>query len=402
MTRLNKNESVQILSNQNSPVRQVLRRQEPERFVYAPNYWQWFTHHQRHGILPRELQHCCTQIEMIRYLEQDVFSRNIYCDPLQYWFGGFLRPVYNKIAYTEYLTEQPNGNRLTIKTYETEAGRLTEELLYVHEQSTLIQKKHLIDSSGRDLPAFLELVRSTRYDFDGAGYCRFQKTLRPDEVVVAGEVFSPLKLFHLAANPSETIFLLLDHQKECTEIIQYHLESQLAAIRQMVEKGVEVVMAMDNLDSAFHTKKYLSQYSAEFYRRASEICHENGALFFIHACGQQKAILEQVVSYGVDGLEGVSFPPLGDIELHEAFRRTNPDFLITGGLSAHQSTRFISQEDADIYIRTLFDSINPFRNRFMFAASCNVPINTTWDSIRFTNDAWRKYLPSRVRKSGFC
>jgi hypothetical protein len=383
--------SILISRDDESPIRRVLRRQEPDRFVYAPNYWQWFTHHQRHGILPQELQHCRTQIDMIRYLEQDVFSRNIYCDPLQYWFGGLVKPIYDGITYTEHLTEQPDGNRLTVKTYETGLGTLTEELLYIHEQSTLIQKKHLIDSSGKELPAFLELVRSTHYDFDTDNYFRFIKTLRSDEMVVAGEVFSPLKLFHLAANPTETIFLLTDHSKECNEIIQYHLESQLAIIRKMVENKVEVVMAMDNLDSAFHTKKYLDHYSAEFYRRASEICHEYGALFFIHACGQQKAILKQIVSYGVDGLEGVSFPPLGDIELLDAFQITAPNFLMTGGVGVHQSTRFTSQEDADLYVRTLFESVRSFRNRFIFSASCNVPINVTWDSICYTNDAWKKY-----------
>jgi hypothetical protein len=369
----------------------VLRREDPGRFVYAPNYWQWFTHQQRHGILPAELQHCQTQLDMIRYLEQDVFSRNIYCDPLKYWFGGFVKPVYDGITYTENLTEQPNGNRLTTKTYETDSGILTEELFFVHEQSTLIQPKHLIDSSGRGLTAFLELVRSTRYKFDTDEYFRFVKNLRSGEAVVAGEVFSPLKLFHLAANPAETIFLLADHPKECNEIIQYHLEAQLDVIQQMVTNKVEAVMAMDNLDSAFHTRKYIEKYSAEFYRRASAICHEHGALFFIHACGQQKAILQQIVSYGVDGLEGVSFPPLGDIELLDALQTTAPDFLITGGLSAHQSTQFTSQEDADNYVGTLFDSLKPFRNRFLFSASCNVPINVTWDAIRYTHDAWKKF-----------
>ena len=35
-------------------VESVLRRKTPPRIVYAPNYWQWFAHHQHHGLLPPE------------------------------------------------------------------------------------------------------------------------------------------------------------------------------------------------------------------------------------------------------------------------------------------------------------------------------------------------------------
>lgn len=33
----------------------VLARKTPPRMVYAPNYWQWFAHHQNHRCLPEEI-----------------------------------------------------------------------------------------------------------------------------------------------------------------------------------------------------------------------------------------------------------------------------------------------------------------------------------------------------------
>ncbi len=68
-------------------VESVLRRETPPRFVYAPNYWQWFSHQLNHGLLPPELVHCRTQLDLIRHLGLDVFSRNIYSDQQQCWFG---------------------------------------------------------------------------------------------------------------------------------------------------------------------------------------------------------------------------------------------------------------------------------------------------------------------------
>ena len=44
----------------------VLRRERPARVVYAPNVWQWFAHHRNHGLLPPEIAHCTSQVEVIR------------------------------------------------------------------------------------------------------------------------------------------------------------------------------------------------------------------------------------------------------------------------------------------------------------------------------------------------
>jgi hypothetical protein len=38
--------------NPRQAVEAVLRREDPGRVVYAPNYWQWFAHHHHHGTLP--------------------------------------------------------------------------------------------------------------------------------------------------------------------------------------------------------------------------------------------------------------------------------------------------------------------------------------------------------------
>ena len=43
--------------------------------------------------------------------------------------------------------------------------------------------------------------------------------------------------------------------------------------------------------------------------------------------------LKLISSLGVDGLEGVAYPPLGDVELDEVMKSTTDRFIITGGIS---------------------------------------------------------------------
>ena len=140
-----------------------------------------------------------------------------------------------------------------------------------------------------------------------------------------------------------------------------HEAAMLDLARQMAAAGVKVMMAMDNLDTMFHPPRLVEQCSASFYERASRICHEHGSRFFVHACGQQKANLGLIASLGVDGLEGVAPPPLGDVELDEAMRLSGDRMIVTGGISAIEFERLKTREAVFGYIRELFERMAPWR-----------------------------------------
>jgi uroporphyrinogen-III decarboxylase len=174
-------------------------------------------------------------------------------------------------------------------------------------------------------------------------------------------------------------------------LLALHEAAQLDLVRQIAAAGVPVMMAMDNLDAAFHTPAYLEKFSASFYEHASRIAHEHGSTFWIHACGRQRINLKLIDSLGVDGLEGVAFPPLGDVQLDEVMRLTSDRFLITGGISAMETEKFQSADEVRRYVENLFGKLRPHAHRFMLAASCNTSIRTPWKVIRWFRDAWREF-----------
>jgi uroporphyrinogen-III decarboxylase len=174
------------------------------------------------------------------------------------------------------------------------------------------------------------------------------------------------------------------------EILDLHETAQLDLVRQLATAGVPAIMAMDNLDAVFHTPAYVDQFSASFYENASRICHAHGSAFFIHACGRQKANLQRIDSLGVDGLEGVAFPPLGDVELDEVLRMTSDRFIITGGISAMETRNLKTRAEVFKYVEGLFARLQPYAHRFMLSASCNTAIDARWETLRDFCDAWRE------------
>lgn len=370
------------------PVTDVLQRRDPGRFVYAPNYWQWFSHHQNHGTLPAELSGCADQLDMIRHLELDVFSRNIHCDQRRCWFGSFAEIEYDGLDYEEHEREEER-DLVIERTWHTPTGKLYERQRHVFAETTLVQEVFPVHDYATQLDAFEALVRARRWRFLPERWRAWRDRVGDAGVVVAGELHSPLKMLHLMLGPVETTFLLEDEPERAQELLNLHEAAQLDLVGQMARAGVPAMMAMDNLDSVFHTPDYVERYSASFYEKASALCHTHGSTFFIHACGQQRNNLKRIASYGVDGLEGVAFPPLGDVELEEALEATGDRFIITGGISAMETDRIRSVQEAADYLGPLFERLRPYRHRFMLAASCNTATSAAWQTLNAFRDAWQ-------------
>jgi uroporphyrinogen-III decarboxylase len=380
---------------QNGNVSAVLDRQRPERIPYAPNYWQWFEHRKNHG-LPDEIAHCRSQLDLLGHLEVDVFSRNIYSDQQTGWLGGLCDVVWENVDYRE--TETGAGrDRVFERVYRTRKGTLSERLRYVHSQSTLVQEKFLVDDRENQIEAFLELVRARRWRFVPERYAAVQKQIRGDGAVIAGEVYSPLKLLHWTMNPVETSYFLADDPGLAAEILVQYEAAALDLVRQMASAGVRAIMSMDNLDTMFHPPRVVEKWSAHFYEEASRICHGENAVFFIHACGKQKGNLGLIASLGVDGLEGVAFPNLGDVELDEAMRLSGDRLIVTGGISAMEFERMNTREAVFAYVADLFRRMEPFRHRFILSSSCTTPYTAPWEMLKHFRDAWLEFGTGRTR-----
>jgi hypothetical protein len=90
----------------------------------------------------------------------------------------------------------------------------------------------------------------------------------------------------------------------------------------------------------------------------------------------------------VDGLEGVAYPTLGNVQLDEAMGISGDHLIITGGVSAMETERFKTRDEVRRYLEDLFQRLRPYRHRFMLSASCNTSIRTPWQVIEWFRDAW--------------
>lgn len=371
-------------------IEKILENDHPSRIAYAPNYWQWFEHHKNHSILPNEIKYCETQLDLFDYLGLDVFSRNIYCRQDEAWFGGICDEYFEDVTKTITISSSGN-NKVTQKEYLLGTEKLTEKLMYVFDESTIVQREFLISDYKVQGHLLEKYVASRKWKFNPAKFEAINQKVGEKGVIIVGDFFSPLKMLHMTLGPVNTVYFLMEEPEFAKRLLDLHEKAQLELVRQCVNSGVRVIMAMDNLDTMFHPPFFVEAYSASFYEKASAICHEKGCRFFIHACGNQKDNLQLISSLNVDGLEGFAFPPLGDIQLEEAMKMTHGKFTLTGGISPMETRDLQSKKEIFSYVENLFTRMKPYANRFIFSSSCNTAIDAKWETIKHFRDAWLEF-----------
>jgi hypothetical protein len=95
----------------------------------------------------------------------DVFSRNIYSDPENYWFGGICDEIIDDFEILE--NKSFSGrDKVTAKEYRSSKGSLNENLVYVFNESTLIQNKFLVTDYVKEFEVFKHWVANRRWVFN--------------------------------------------------------------------------------------------------------------------------------------------------------------------------------------------------------------------------------------------
>lgn len=356
----------------------VLRREKPDRVPFCPNIGQWFDYHKARASLPDELEGCQDELDAMIRIGCDIFSRRI-CSPVTSARSGYE-------VHSEAL-----GGRWRKTTYATPVGSVSDRTRYEAASHTTYKHQHFLKGFPDDLRVLRYVVEHTDHEFDVASYLRAEERLGDHGVIMVPFFQSPIKLLHNWAGVETATYLLTDRARECEDLFAVFTEKALAVARQAAESPTLAFCTMDNLDSLSMSPTFVKQYCVPFYRALSDLFHRHGKLLFSHACGQLRDLGELVDEAGLDGLEAISHPPIGDLPLAEA-RGIHDGFLVNGGMSAHETeiTGAGSRERIFAYVGDLFRSMRPL-DRFLFSNACNTSIRSPWENLLHFRDACHEH-----------
>jgi hypothetical protein len=348
----------------------MLAGRKPEWVPCSLNLWQWHKHHKTFGTLPEELMGTESDLDAMKVLGLDFFTRNVPCQRMECFEGLEVE--------TESI-RQPLGMQTT-RILRTPHGDLRQVSQEQAAMTTAHEMEHFVHDWETQGRAYLYALERLRMTWDRELFARTLAEVGDHGLIMMPVGETPLKRLHMDFGLEyASMFMMLHPEaaKTCCDAYWAHLWPMLCDV--VEADGLHAVVLMDNVDTPFYPPNLCGQYWTPYVRQAAELFERKGKRLLVHACGKLRGLRDVLKASGVHGLEGIAHPPLGDFIPAEAWD-LGDRFIYNGGFSAHEQ---VSKTDDEL--RTFYDGF--FRDlegfpRLIFAASCNTAVNTPWERIK--------------------
>lgn len=234
----------------------------------------------------------------------------------------------------EVVTFEENGCRITERTVRAGGSKLTSRTRRAPDVNTVWTEEHLLKNLD-DLKAFLEIpARDFVGELDISSVLDAEAALgdsgivmidTPDPLCLAASLLDMGEYTVIAMTEARLFHKLLDrfaallHPK--TEVVSQQLPGRLWRIY-----GPEYA------SPPYLSPELFREYVGKYDQPMIDAIHLHGGYARIHSHGKLKAILDDIVSMGADGLDPIEPPPQGDVELKYVRERYGKKLVLFGNL----------------------------------------------------------------------
>jgi len=237
---------------------------------------------------------------------------------------------------TESNWEDPNGSMYFIKTIKVGDRLLTNRTRRDRNVNTFWTEEHYLKDEG-DIKAFLALPpRLEPIKPDVSKFLSLERSIgesgilileTPDPLCMAAELFSMDTYMIMAMTETKLFRNLLDRMFQ-ELLIRIELTAQALPGRLWRIYGPEYAAPPYLPPEMF--KKYVTAYDKELVK----IIQKSGGYVRLHAHGNIRDILDDIVLTGCDGLDPIEPPPQGDVKLREVRAWYGDRLVLFGNLEA--------------------------------------------------------------------
>lgn len=189
---------------------------------------------------------------------------------------------------------------------------------------------------------------------------------------IHGEVTSPFDYYLDLFGLEEGLMGLIDQPEKARLVLAHFakLVSELAS--DMCATGIDAVKVSSPFAGAgFISSHFYRDFVIPFERIVVQNIRKMGVHAYTHTCGAVKDRLELMFESGVSGIECLDPPPLGDIELEEAKKRTRGRGFIKGNMD---SVNTLLKADRGAILADARKRIQTGKENggFIFSTACSV------------------------------
>ncbi len=238
------------------------------------------------------------------------------------------------IASTE--SELVDGSRFTTRYVRVGDRTLTTRTRHDPDVNTVWTEEHLLKDVD-DLRAFLDIPPVEPEDPLDTGPVLETERLLGDTGIVMIDTPDPLCLAASLFDMAEYTVIAMTEQALFHRLLE-HFASTLLPKTEAVAKALPGrlwrIYGPEYASPPFLPPSLFHDYVCRYVKPMINAIHAGGGYARIHSHGNLKAILDDIVSMGTDGLDPIEPPPQGDVELDYVRKNYGKDMVLFGNLEA--------------------------------------------------------------------
>lgn len=349
----------------------------PDAYTWAPNLDHWMYVNTANKTLPEDLVGL-SRNDLVRKIGGVLWARS-----------AAFSMKYDETVTRETQQDQPGTIRYL---YHTPVGTVSTFNEQSSDPTGTWFMTELMLKEGKDFPVVRYMIEHTVYTPTYDTFVKDEAAVGDDGVTLFQFLPScPYQEYMIRlAGWENGAYLMADYPNEVAALLETLELKALEGMRIIADSPATVCEVNDNMDGRLTSPGAFRKYNLPFYQKAAEILHAKGKLYGSHFDGAVGTLLEMLPDTGLDFIEALTPPPMGNCTIADCTRILKGKVAVHGGIAASMTLPTVSRED---YIRHVEEALRGAGDgtAFVLGMGDNVPPDADFDRIRQTADIAANY-----------
>ena len=213
-----------------------------------------------------------------------------------------------------------------------------------------------------------------------------------DQYSLHGEITSPFDYFLDKLTYQEGLMALLLDPDKCKLILQKYTDGIKKIAEGMCKCPIDAIkISSPFAGQGFISTEFYQEFVMPFESQIIKVIKDAGKKVYIHTCGYIGDRLEFMKESGASGLECLDPPPVGNVDLDNAFDRIGDTMFIKGNIDSVNTLLFGDEKKIREDVGRIIQIGKEKGKGFILSTACSIAPKVSKESILLLSDLIREY-----------
>lgn len=213
-----------------------------------------------------------------------------------------------------------------------------------------------------------------------------------DEYSLHGEITSPFDYFLDYFGYEDGLMALLLDPAKCKSILQKYTDGIKKIALGMCQCPIDAIkISSPFAGQGFISTEFYREFISPFESQIIEAIKECGKKVYIHTCGYIGDRLELMKESGASGLECLDPPPVGNVDLDNAFNRIGDKMFIKGNIDSVNTLLFGNENKIKEDVSRILKIGKGKGKGFILSTACSIAPKVPKKNILMLSELIQKY-----------